>query len=145
MHSKVFLGIIVGFVVILGLAGCEKKSGQAIVLEKEHIAIMEVPPKKQATDSNKSANDAAKVTEIGPDDITVDAYVINKNVRGTSRDPRATGHEQWLGKVRMIDDERQFNVQADMAQFDQLKEGDRVRVSYRIGKYTGTVWDSEIR
>ena len=44
----------------------------------------------------------------------------------------------------MIDDGRTFNVQADQGQFDKLKEGDRVRVRYRIGKYTKTVWSAEI-
>jgi hypothetical protein len=146
MRPQIFLGFIVGFVVIPSFAGCEKKSGEAVVLEKEHIAAMETPPKEQAADPIKSAtNDDAKVTELGKNDITVDAYVMNKNVRGTSRDPRATNNEQWLVKVRMIEGGRQFNVQADQARFEKLKEGDRVKVSYRIGKYTGTVWDSEIR
>jgi hypothetical protein len=39
---------------------------------------------------------------------------------------------------------RTLNVQADQGQFDKLKEGDRVRVRYRLGKYTKTVWDAEI-
>ena len=146
MRPQIFLDFIVGLIVMLSLAGCEKKSGEAIVLEKEHIALMEALPKEQAASPNKPAkSDDQKVTELGKDDITVDAYVMNKNVRGTSRDPRAADHEQWLVKVRMINDGRQFNVQADQAQFDKLKEGDRVKVAYRIGKYTGTVWDSEIR
>lgn len=146
MHFKVTLGFIAGLVVILSLAGCEKKSGQAMVLGKEHIAPMETPSKEQAASPDKLAtkNDE-KITELGKGDITVDGYVMNKNVRGTSRDPRANDHEQWLVKVRMINDGRQFNVLANRAQFDKLKEGDRVKVLYRIGKYTGTVWDSEIR
>jgi hypothetical protein len=37
-----------------------------------------------------------------------------------------------------------FSVQADQGQFDKLKAGDRVRVRYRIGKYTKTVWGAEI-
>jgi hypothetical protein len=65
-------------------------------------------------------------------------------LRGTSHDPRALQGEQWLVKVRMIDDGRMFNVQADQGQFDKLKAGDRVRVRYRIGKYTKTVWGAEI-
>ena len=65
-------------------------------------------------------------------------------VRGTDRDPRATNHEQWIVKVRMTNG-RQFNVQADQSRWQKLKEGDRVFVTYRQGKYTGTIWDSEIR
>lgn len=147
MRPQIFGGLVAGLFAVLGLAGCEKKSGEAMVLEKEHISAMEVPPKnEQGASPDKSApNDEAKVTELGQNDITVDQYVMNKGVRGTSRDPRATSHEQWLVKVRMIHDGRQFNVQADHARFDRIKEGDRVKVSYRIGKYTGTVWDSEIR
>lgn len=147
MRPPFFLGFIAGLAVVLSFAGCEKKSGEAVVLEKEHIAAMETPPKNEQTASpTKSAtNDDAQVTKMGKNDITVDQYVMDKNVRGTSQDPRAGSNEQWLVKVRMIDGGRQFNVQADQARFEKLKEGDRVKVSYRIGKYTGTVWDSEVR
>lgn len=43
----------------------------------------------------------------------------------------------------MIDSGRQFTVQADQAQWEKLKDGDRVKVSYRQGKYTGTVRGAE--
>jgi len=66
-------------------------------------------------------------------------------VRGTSRDPRALQAEQWLVKVRMIADARTFNVPAEQKQFDKLKEGDRVKVRYRVGKYTNAVWAAEIQ
>lgn len=147
MRLQIFVGCFAGVFTVLSLAGCEKKSGEAMVLGKEHIAAMATPPKnEQAASPNQSAtNDDAKVTEHGKNDITVDEYVMSKDVRGTSRDPRAASNEQWLVKVRMIDGGRQFNVQADQARFEKLKEGDRVKVSYRVGKYTGTVWDSEIR
>jgi hypothetical protein len=146
MHLRIFVGFVAGLFAVLSLAGCEKKSWEALVLGKEHIAAMETPPKEQAATPNKPAtNDDEKVTELGKNDITVDQYVMSKDVRGTSRDPRATNNEQWLVKVRMIDGGRQFNVQADQTRFEKLKEGDRVKVWYRVGKYTGTVWDSEIR
>ena len=85
-----------------------------------------------------------RLRPIGDDEITVDGYVMKPDVRGTSRDPRALKDEQWLVKVRMINDGRTFNVQADQGQFDKLKEGDRVKVRYRLGKYTKTIWDAEI-
>ena len=44
----------------------------------------------------------------------------------------------------MIYDGRTFNVPAEQGQFDKLKEGDRVQVRYRLGKYTKTVWDAEV-
>jgi Cu/Ag efflux protein CusF len=47
--------------------------------------------------------------------------------------------------ISKLDNGREFNVQADQAQFDKLKEGDRVKVAYRVGKYAGTVWSSEIK
>src|SRR5438552_18333905 len=81
---------------------------------------------------------------IGDNEITVDGYIMKPQMRGTSRDPRALKDEQWLVKVRMIHAGRTFNVQADQVQFDKLKEGDRVHVSYRIGKYTKTVWAAKI-
>jgi hypothetical protein len=74
----------------------------------------------------------------------VDGYVMRAEVRGTSRDPRALKDEQCRVKVRMIYDGRTFNVQAEQGQFDKLKGGDRVRVRYRLGKYTKTVWGAEI-
>jgi hypothetical protein len=93
---------------------------------------------------NEVSTSAEQPCPIGDDEITVDGHVMKPDVRGTSHDPRALQDEQWLVKVRMIDDGRTFNVQADEGQFDKLKAGDRVRVRYRIGKYTKTVWGAEI-
>jgi hypothetical protein len=45
----------------------------------------------------------------------------------------------------MIADRRQFNVHADRSQWEKVKDGDRLSVSYRVGKYTKTVWGAEIR
>jgi len=60
------------------------------------------------------------------------------------KDERATDREQWIVKVRMRDNGRRIEVHADRAQWEKLRENDRVKVTYRIGKYTGTVWDAEI-
>ncbi len=59
---------------------------------------------------------------------------MNKDLRGTSKDPRATDREQWLVKVRMVEGGRQVNVQAEPAQYEKLKAGDPVRVRYREGR-----------
>ena len=133
------------------LTGCEKQSGEALVLAKEHIAAalpttttphlesLESPPEPVVdSDSDEQAR------PLGEDEITVDGYVVKPEVRGTSRDPRALQDEQWLVKVRMIYDGRTFNVQATQAQFDKVTEGDQVKVRYRLGKYTKTVWAAEI-
>ena len=139
MRKDIFLlSLMAQLVLILIFAGCEKKSGEAIVLEKEHIAA------KKIEDSKSTPPTVAKDEATSANEITVDQYVMDPAVRGTDRDPRATNHEQWIVKVRMTNG-RQFNVQSDQSRWEKLKEGDRVFVTYRQGKYTGTVWDSEIR
>jgi hypothetical protein len=60
------------------------------------------------------------------------------------KDERAISHEQWIVKVRMLDNGRRIQVRADQVQWEKLRENDRVKVTYRVGKYTGTVWDAEI-
>ena len=81
---------------------------------------------------------------MADDEIAVEGYVMKPEVRGTSRDPRALKHEQWIVKVRMLDNGRTFQVPTDQAQWEKLRENDRVKVRYRTGKYTGTVWAAEI-
>ena len=78
------------------------------------------------------------------DEIAVDGYVMKPEVRGTSRDPRALKDEQWIVKVRMLGDGRTFQVPADQTKWKKLRENDQVKVRYRTGKYTGTVWAAEI-
>lgn len=135
---------------MLLFGGCDKKSSEAIVLEKEHIAAGEAKETPQPEDSPEpeaekvDAEGAEPGMPLGPDEIVVDQYVMKAEVRGTSRDPRALPNEQWLVKVRAVSDGRRFTVHADRAQFERLKEGDRVQVSYRVGKYTNTVWSAEI-
>jgi hypothetical protein len=79
-----------------------------------------------------------------------DAVVIGKDYVAAVKqgeeikDERATNHEQWIVKVRMLDNARTIEVRTDRAQWEKLRESDRVKVTYRMGKYTGTVWDAEI-
>jgi hypothetical protein len=136
------LRFVLGLLAIFCLAGCEKHSGEAVVLTKEHIAA--APPASETATPNASATSEEQPRPIGDDEITVDGYVMKPEVRGTSRDPRALKDEQWRIQVRMIYGGRTFNVQAEQGQFDKLKEGDRVQVRYRLGKYTKTVWGAEI-
>ena len=81
---------------------------------------------------------------MAADEIDVDGVVMKKDVRGTSRDPRAMTDEQWIVRVQMVADLTRIKVQTDKAHYDKIRVGDRVKVSYRQGKYTGTVWASEI-
>ena len=61
------------------------------------------------------------------------------------KDDRATNHEQRIVKVRMRDNGRTIEVRADRTQWEKLRESDQVKVKYCVGKYTGTVWDAEIK
>jgi hypothetical protein len=151
VHIGVVLRFVLGLLAMFCLAGCEKHSGEAIVLTKEHIAaappIAETPHSentKAPAEPVVNSNSDEQLRPIGDDEITVDGYVMKPEVRGTSHDPRALKDEQWRVKVRMNYDGRMFNIQAEQGQFDKLKEGDRVQVSYRLGKYTKTVWGAEI-
>jgi hypothetical protein len=137
----------------LGLGGCTKKVGDAVVLEKEHIDAAEPSPtpspQTRSSEIAIAAPSPSPVSEpvqaeLAPDEIVVDTYVMKKNVRGTGKDPRASSQEKWLMKVEMIQDRRRFTILADRARFLKYKAGDRVRVRYKEGNYSGTIWDSQI-
>jgi hypothetical protein len=54
---------------------------------------------------------------MADDEIAVDGYVMKPEVRGTSRDPRALKHEQWMVKVRMLEllsPQREFEFTTDV-------------------------------
>ena len=97
---------VVALFLMIGLIGCEKRNGEAIVIGKDYVA-------------------AAKQGE-------------------EIKDERATNHEQWIVNVRMRGNGRTIQVRADRAQWKKLRKSDRVKVTYRVGKYTGTVWNAEI-
>ena len=149
---------IAGPLLLALFAGCSKESGEAIVVEKEYIAAGEelgTPTPAPATNpAEQDATAAATPSEsveyttakpLAEDEIAIGNYVMKKNVRGTSKDPRAQpGHEQWRITVQMVAGGRSFMVPANPAQYERLKVGDRVKVRYRKGKYTDTVWSAEI-
>ncbi|PYI75226.1 MAG: hypothetical protein DMF01_08245 [Verrucomicrobia bacterium] len=126
----------------VGLVGCEKQSGEAVVLTKEHIAA--ALPVGQTPTSQSAPGADEQPRPVADDEITVDGYVMKPGVRGTGHDPRALSHEQWIVKVRMLGNGRTIQVPADQSKWEKLRENDRVKVSYRTGKYTGTVWAAEI-
>ena len=153
MRSQTVFGLVAVMIASVGVAGCWKKSGQAVVLEKEHIAVREIVP-TPASDQTATPGEVAasspeptprveEAPELAADEIVVDTYVMKKDARGTSRDPRATSDEQWIVRVQMIGGPR-IKVQTDKAHWDKVKIGDQIKVSYREGKYTGTVWASKI-
>ena len=127
---------------IIPFTGCDKKSGEAVVLAKEHIDA--ALPTAETPNTESTPGPEKQLRPMTDDEIAVDGYVMKPEARGTSRDPRALKHEQWIVKVRMVDDGREFQVPADQAKWEKLRENDRVKIRYRTGKYTGTVWASEI-
>ena len=133
---------VVAVFLIIAVTGCEKKRGEAVVMAKEHIdaalPTAETPNAQSATSPDEQRR------PMGDDEIAVDGYVMKPEVRGTSRDPRALKDEQWIVKVRMLDNGRTFQVPADQTKWEKLRENDRIKVRYRTGKYTGTVWAAEI-
>jgi|SRR4029453_5220617 hypothetical protein len=88
---------------------------------------------------------------VGCEKKSDDAIVLGKDYVAAVKegeeikDARATNREQWIVKVRMRDNGRTIEVRADRAQWEKLHENDQVNVTYRVGKYTGTVWDAEIK
>ena len=118
-------------------------------MAKEQIAAAEAPrsPAPEATtpDPTPKPNEEVEAKPLAPDEIVVDHMVMKAAVRGTSKDPRALTHEQWLVTVRLLKNGMQFNVHADKAQWEKIKIGDQVHVQYSQGKYTGTVWSAKIK
>jgi hypothetical protein len=133
---------VVAAFLLIAVTGCEKKSGEAVVLAKEHIDA--ALPKAETPNAQSATGSEPQIREMADDEIAVGGYVMKPEVRGTGRDPRALKDEQWLVKVRMLDNSRTFQVHADRAQFEKLRENDKVKVTYRLGKYTETVWAAEI-
>jgi hypothetical protein len=127
---------------LIGFSGCQKKSGEAVVLAKEHIDV--ALPTAETPSAESTPGPDEQLRPMADDEIAVDGYVMKREARGTSRDPRALKHEQWIVKVRMLDNGRTFQVPADHAKWEKLRENDRVKVKYRTGKYTGSVWAAEI-
>ena len=126
----------------MAVTGCEKNSGEAVVLSKEHIDA--ALPTPETPNAGSEPGPTAEIRPMADDEIAVDGYVMKPEARGTSRDPRALKDEQWIVKVRMLDNGRTLQVPADKAKWEKLRENDRVKVRYRTGKYTGTVWAAEI-
>lgn len=147
------LHLIIVLVAGLAFSGCSKKRSQAIVTDKEHIDVAESKPSPTATPSMKDVKDRPADTpageevtlrEMAPDEVAVDGFVMKKEVQGTSKDPRAKSEEQWRIKVQIVENGQSQTIHTDRAHYDKLKVGDRIKIAYYQGKYTGTVWAADI-
>lgn len=127
----------------MSLTSCSKKTGEAVVVEKEHIDAREPNADASPSPSNESAKEESGLREMAPDEIDANGFVMKKEVRGTSKDPRASTDEQWRVTVELTGRSRRFVVRTDRKRYDKLKNGDRVKVKYSEGDYTGTVWSAE--
>ena len=141
LRTSVSPSVVAAFLII-AVTGCDKKRGEAVVLAKEHIDA--APPTAETPNAQSAPGPDENPRPMADDEIAVDGYVMKPEARGTSRDPRALKHEQWIVKVRMVDNGRTFQVPSEQARWEKLRENDRVKVKYRTGKYTGTVWAAEI-
>jgi len=145
-----YFGVIAS--VLLVLSGCSKTSGEAEVLEKEHIAAREPSPTPTSPAPDgpavsppaSPADDSYTERTLAEDEIVVDTIVMKKDVRGTSRDPRAHTDEQWIVRIRMIADSRGLTAFTEKKRWETLKPGDRVKVTYSKGNYTGSIWSVRI-
>ena len=133
---------VVAAFLMIAVTGCEKKHGEAVVLAKEHIDA--ALPRAETPNAQSAPSPDEELRPVRDDETAVDEYVMKPEERGTSRDPRALSHEQWIVKVRMLYDGRTIQVPADQTKWEKLRENDRVKIRYRTGKYTGTVWAAEI-
>src|ERR1700757_5267283 len=123
--------------VMIGVASCDKKSGEAVVIGKEHIDA--ALPTAGTPNAKSEPGPDSQIRPMADGEIAVDGYVMKPEVRGTGRDPCALKTEQWLVEVRMLDNGRTFHVLTDQRKWEKLRENDRIKVRYRTGKYTGTV------
>jgi hypothetical protein len=152
-------GALVSICVALGVAcfgGCDKKRSEATVIDKEHIDAAEVTPSPSPEPTAETAKDVAKsspspdepiYTEappLAPDEVVVSGRVVKKAVIGTSKDPRATKDEQWRVTVDIPEARQSHTIQTDRAHYDRVKVGDRIKIRYRVGQFTGMVWYADI-
>ena len=142
MKKPIVSSCVGALLLMICFIGCEKNSGEAVVLAKEHIDA--ALPTAETPNAQSASSPNEELRPMRDDEIAVNGYVMKPEARGTSRDPRALKEEQWLVKVRMLDNGRTIQVPADQAKWEKLRENDRVKVKYRTGKYTGTVWAAEI-
>ncbi|MGI9087461.1 MAG: hypothetical protein ACR2HH_06955 [Chthoniobacterales bacterium] len=142
------------FILLLASAGCWKKSGDGIVIAKDYVPALPISTSPTPNESSLGAEtpspipvpdeETAEAESTEPVPGEMDSPIPGEALAETHTDARAVDHEQWIATVRMVADGRLVDVRLTQERWDKLKTGDRVQVKYREGKYTGTVWSSEI-
>jgi hypothetical protein len=129
---------------VLAFSGCTTKRGEAVVLEKEHIDAAapkpSIPPEKSKDPTKKEEPEVREMTE----EEVAASDALMKKVRGTSKDPRAINEEQWRIEAQMVSNGRRLTIQTDRAHYEKIKVGDRIKVRFSEGNYTGTAWSADI-
>jgi hypothetical protein len=133
-----------GLGMLLGVGGCEKKSGDAVVVGKEYIPALILPETPGPTEKNP-AESMASSRQVEPGAMSHEGDYLQLDENVVLPNPRATHNEQWIVDVEMVAGGRKIAVRVDQPRFEKLSIGDRVKVVYRVGKYTNTVWDSKIK
>ncbi len=129
---------------VVTLSGCTTKRGEAVILEKEHIDAAELQPSVTPDKSNNSAKkEEPEVRELTDEEAAASDRRM-REVRGTAKDPRAISEEQWRLEVQIVSNGRRLTIQTDRAHYEKLKPGDRIKVRYSEGNYTGTAWSADI-
>jgi len=98
-----------------------------VVLAKGHIDA--ALPTAETPNAQSEPSPDEQLRPTADDEIAIDGYVMKPDAHGTSRDPRSLTREQWIVKVRMVDNGRTIQVRADQAQWKKLRENDRSRRS----------------
>jgi hypothetical protein len=75
---------------MISVASCDRKSGEAVVIGKEHLDA--ALPTAGTPNAKSEPGPDAQIRAMADDEITVDGYVMKPRVRGTGRDPRALSH-----------------------------------------------------
>jgi hypothetical protein len=121
---------------VLAFSGCTTKRGEAVVLEKEHIDAAapkpSIPPEKSKDPTKKEEPEVREMTE----EEVAASDALMKKVRGTSKDPRI--------EAQMVSNGRRLTIQTDRAHYEKIKVGDRIKVRFSEGNYTGTAWSADI-
>jgi hypothetical protein len=112
---------VVATFLIIAVAGCKKNSGEAVVLAKEHVDAALPTAETPGAQSEPSPDEHLR--PMADDEIAVDGHAMRPEVRGTSRDLRAVQYEQWIVKVRMLDNGSHIPSPGRSSKMEEIARG----------------------